>query len=131
MITARGIKMVRPIFAALVVVTFFATNGAEAAPGYSSNPYLNYSCKDLRFAAEAEAARADHDPGVKKNTGSNNTTSDDARTTVFWPKAFFSNVSGQRAVELSHLKDKLISIEQASIQGQCEIQFDGPRPPGA
>jgi hypothetical protein len=123
--------MVRPIFAALFVVTFFAANGAEAAPGYSSNPYLNYSCKDLRLAAEDVAARAERDSGVKNDTGSNNTTSDEARTTVIWPKAFFANVSGQKAVELSHLKEELISIEQASIEGQCEIQFDGPRPPGA
>jgi hypothetical protein len=111
-------------------VTFFAANGAEAALGYSSNPYLNYSCKDLRLAAEAASARAEQDSGVKNDTSSNNTTSDHARA-VFWPKAFFANVSGQKAVELSHLKEELISIEQASIQGQCEIQFDGPRPPGA
>jgi hypothetical protein len=40
-------------------------------------------------------------------------------------------LSQEADVELSHLKEELISIEQASIQGQCEIQFDGPRPPGA
>jgi hypothetical protein len=69
-------------------VTFFAANGAEAAPGYSSNPYLNYSCKDLRLAAEAASARAEQDSGVKNDTSSNNTTSDHARATVFWQRHF-------------------------------------------
>jgi hypothetical protein len=122
--------MARTIFAALLIAVVAAEN-AQAASEYASNPYLNYSCRQLRRAAEQAAARAEQETGVKNDTGSTSAPADEAGPRIIWPKAFFANVSGDKAVELSQLKQELISIEKASIQGQCDLQFDGPRPPGA
>jgi len=106
---------------------FLAIISAEAGASNLANPYLNHSCDDLARAAADVSRRADKDVGIKSDPSPN----DAAETIISWPKAFFANVSGEKALDLSHLKKEMIAIEQASIDGQCEIQFVGPRPPGA
>ncbi len=120
---------------ALSIVTILFTAGLSAAicveagaSEYQHNPYLNYSCKDLALAATDVARRAKEDVGIRSNTLPNKTAGE---STIFWPKAFFANVSGEKASDLSHLKEDMISIEKASVEGECQIQFEGPRPPGA
>jgi len=123
--------MPRTIVIALVATGLLAGNSAKAGaadPDFQRNPYLTYSCKELVLAATQASVRADEDVGIKSDATSKNAAGE---TTIFWPKAFFANGSGEKATDLSHLKQEMISIEQASVQGQCQIQFDGPRPPGA
>jgi hypothetical protein len=121
--------MVRRFVTVLIATGSLAGVSVQAETAhYQSNPYLNYSCKDLIAAATDVSARAERDSGVKNDTNPNNT---DGEFIVLWPKAFFATMDGEKATDLSHLKQEMISIEQASIEGQCEIQFDGPRPPGA
>jgi hypothetical protein len=127
--TERGNKMARRIATAAVAAALSATiSGAAGASEYQHNPYLNYSCKDLALAATDVARRAEEDVGIRSDALPNNAAGE---PTIFWPKAFFANVSGEKASDLSHLKEEMISIENASVEGECEIQFKGPRPPGA
>ncbi len=126
--------MARTIVTALVTAGILAAGlsaiiSAEAeALDYRHNPYLNYSCKDLVAAATGVSQRAEQDVGVKGDTPLQNAA---GQFTIFWPKAFLANMSGEKASDLSHLKKEMISIEEAAIEGECQIQFDGPRPPGA
>lgn len=126
----EGRKMARRIVTALGAAALSAAISAQAgASDYQHNPYLNYSCKDLALAATDVSRRAEADVGVQKHdTIPNNAAGE---FTIFWPKAFFANVSGEKAADLSRLKEDMISIEKASVDGQCQILFDGPRPPGA
>jgi hypothetical protein len=127
-------KMARTIVTGLAIAGLLASGlsaaiAAEAeAPDFQHNPYLKYSCKDLVAAAAHAARRAEQDVGVKSETALH---SEAGETTIFWPKAFLVKASGGKASDLSRLKEDMISIEQAAIEGECQIQFDGPRPPGA
>jgi hypothetical protein len=127
-------KMARRIAIALATVGLFtaglsAAISAEAdASHYEHNPYLNYSCKDLALAATDVSRRAEEEVGVKRDTVQKN---DSGELTIFWPRAFSAKVSGKEASDLSRLKDDMISIERAAIESECQIQFDGLRPPGA
>lgn len=123
----RLITILLPVVS-LVAAGLPAAVAADAgSPGFEHNPYLTYSCKDLILAASDASKKADQAVGVKgdqiERTG--------GEVAIFWPKAFFANLTGQKASQLSHLKHEMLSIEEASIEGQCPIQFDGPRPPGA
>ena len=126
--------MARTIAAALAIAGLLASGSSTAtsaeseAPHFRHNPYLKYSCKDLVAAAAHAARRAEEDVGVKSDTALRNEAGE---TTIVWPKAFLVKASGDKASDLSRLKDDMISIEQAAIEGECQIQFDGPRPPGA
>lgn len=129
----RGIerrnKMARRIVTVLIAAAWSAINFAEAgASEHQHNPYLNYSCKDLALAAADVAKRAEEDNGIRGDALPNNAAGE---PTISWPKAFFANVSGEKASDLSHLKEDMISIEQASVEDECQILFEGPRPPGA
>jgi len=113
----------------LVTAGLSAAISAEAdASRYQRNPYLNFSCKDLARAATGVSRRAEEDVGLESDTVQMN---ESGELTIFWPKAFFAKVSGKKASDLSRLKEDMISIEQAAIESECQIQFDGPRPPGA
>jgi len=121
--------MVRRIAAVIIALAWSATAPAEAgASEYEHNPYLNYSCKDLTVAATDLARRAEEEVGIRSKVLPNNATGE---PTIFWPKAFYANVSGEKASDLSNMKRDMISIEQASVQGECQIQFEGLRPPDA
>jgi hypothetical protein len=116
--------MARTIVTALVTAGFLAaglsvTISAEAeAPHYRHNPYPNYSYKDLVAAATGVSKRAEEDVGVKGDTALQNAA---GQFTIFWPKAFPANMSGAKASDLSHLKEDMIAIEEAAIEGECQI----------
>jgi hypothetical protein len=121
--------MVRRIATLVIAAVWWAAICAEAgASEYPRNPYLSYSCKDLALAATEIAKRAEEDIGIRIDALPNNAAGEPA---VSWPKAFSENLSGEKASDVSHLKEEMISIEQASVQGECQILFEGPRPPGA
>lgn len=124
--------MSRSFVTAMVTAGLFSAGLSAAlsaeAEGFQRNPYLNYSCKDLALAATDISRRAEADVGVNSDTVLKNKAGE---FTIVWPKAFLANVSGKTAADLSRLKEDMISIEQAAIEGECQIQFDGPRPPGA
>ncbi len=122
--------MTRMIVAVLVAgACSAAISGSAGAAEYQHNPYLNYSCQDLARAASDVARRADEDVGIRGDGRANDHAA--AEPTISWPKAFFANMNGEKASDLSHLKQDMISIEEASVEGECQIQFEGPRPPGA
>jgi hypothetical protein len=75
--------------------------------------------------AQALSSRAAIVAGAQDQKRSN-----DAVAIVFWPAAFLVGGNGQTAAELANLKGEMVAVEQASIQKKCNIQFQGPRPPG-
>jgi hypothetical protein len=49
---------------------------------------------------------------------------------IFWPAAFLVGGDKQTAAELAQMKGQMVAVEQASIQKNCGIKFEGQRPPG-
>ncbi len=121
--------MIRPILAAFILVVGLGLQWPAAiaievgAPHEQPNPYQGYSCQRLEAAAQDLARRAGQPLGNPNGRG--------VDFVVIWPRIFSTAASGAKAAKLEHLKQEMISIEQASIDGECPIQFDGLRPPGA
>ncbi len=53
-----------------------------------------------------------------------------AAVIIFWPAAFLVGGDKQTAAELSQMKGQMVAVEQASIQKNCGIKFEGQRAPG-
>ena len=92
--------------------------------------YQAYTCQQLGLEAQALSSRAAIVSGAQDQKRTNDALATTAAVIVFWPAAFFVGGNGQTAAELANLKGQMVAVEQASIQKKCNIQFQGPRPPG-
>jgi len=111
--------------AAVVVAILLICGAASAAaapqPTYvSPGKYRQYSCGQLLGAARNISARAAALAG-RKNGG--DMASRDPVVTV--PAVL--EETGRATGELATLKQELDSVEEAAIQGQCDIEFVGSK----
>ena len=76
------------------------------------------------------SARAAALSGAQDSQRTKDAVATTAAVIIFWPAAFLVGGDKQTAAELAQMKGQLIAVEQASIQKNCNIQFQGQRPPG-
>ena len=88
--------------------------------------YLNYDCPQLVREARAISTRSATLAGVRQSERTAH-ASDTSGTVIPWPRAFSLVGDENIADKLALMRGQMLAIEEASIRGQCSIQF--PRPP--
>jgi len=107
-----------------------ASSAADIAPAYVSPiTYQSFTCQQLGQEAQAISARAATLSGAQDSQRTKDAVATTAAVIIFWPAAFLVGGDKQTAAELAQMKGQLIAVEQASIQKNCNIQFQGQRPP--
>jgi hypothetical protein len=108
-----------------------ASSAADITPTYVSPvTYQSFTCPQLGLEAQAISARAAALAGAQDSQRTKDAVATTAAVIIFWPAAFLVGGDKQTAAELAQMKGQLIAVEQASIQKNCNIQFQGQRPPG-
>ena len=108
-----------------------ASSAADITPAYVSPiTYQSFTCQQLGQEAQAISARAATLSGAQDSQRTKDAVATTAAVIIFWPAAFLVGGDKQTAAELAQMKGQLIAVEQASIQKNCNIQFQGQRPPG-
>ena len=108
-----------------------ASSAADITPTYVSPvTYQSFTCPQLGQEAQAISARAAALSGAQDSQRTKDAVATTAAVIIFWPAAFLVGGDKQTAAELAQMKGQLIAVEQASIQKNCNIQFQGQRPPG-
>ena len=92
--------------------------------------YQSYTCQQLALEAQSISTRAATLSGAQDSQRTKDGWATAAAVVVFWPAAFFVGGDKQTAAELAQMKGQMVAVEQASIAKKCNIQFQGPRPPG-
>ena len=91
--------------------------------------YQNYTCSQLGEEAQRISARVAQTSGAQDQNRSNDQVATAAAIIIFWPAAFLVGGDDQNTAELARLKGEFESIEKASIQKNCNLQFAKPPPP--
>jgi hypothetical protein len=107
-----------------------ASSAADITPTYISPViYQSFTCQQLGLEAQSISARAATLSGAQDSQRTKDTVATTAAVIIFWPAAFLVGGDKQTAAELANMKGQLIAVEQASIAKNCNIQFQGQRPP--
>jgi hypothetical protein len=108
-----------------------ASSSADITPAYVSPvTYQSFTCQQLALEAQSISARAASLSGAQDSQRTRDGWTTAAAVVIFWPAAFPVGGDKQMAAELAQMKGQMIAVEQASIQKNCGIQFQGQRPPG-
>jgi hypothetical protein len=101
------------------------SSSAETVTGSYVSPlqYNTYSCQQLGEEAQRISARVAQVSGVQDKKASNDAIATTAAIILFWPAAFFVGGDDQTTAELARLKGEFEAIEKASIQKNCNLQF--------
>src|ERR1700761_8888590 len=119
------------IVALATVLAGCASSAADITPAYVSPvTYQSFTCQQLGQEAQAISARAAALSGAQDSQRTKDTVATTAAVIIFWPAAFLVGGDKQTAAELAQMKGQMIAVEQASIQKNCGIKFEGQRPPG-
>lgn len=117
---------------AALILGACASSSADVTPSYVSPVvYAAYTCQQLGLEAQAISTRAASLSGVQDSKRTQDSVATAAAIVIFWPAAFFVGGDKQTAAELAQMKGQMVAIEQASIQKNCGMKFQGPRPPGS
>ena len=117
--------------AGVAVLAGCASSSSDISPAYVSPvAFQSYTCQQLAQEAQAISQRAATLSGAQDKQRTNDGWATAAAVVIFWPAAFFVGGDKQTAAELAQMKGQMVAIEQASVQKNCGIQFQGPRPPG-
>jgi hypothetical protein len=101
-----------------------ASRSADIAPSYVSPVlYQNYTCQQIAMESQNVAAHAAEMAGAQDQKRTNDQIATGVAVVVFWPAAFFVGGDGNTAAELARLKGQMQTLEQASVQKNCGIQF--------
>lgn len=110
-----------------------AANSKDITAQYVSPiSYQNYSCQQIGAEAERVSARASELAGIQDSKATNDQVAMGVGLILFWPSLLFIKGDGQTAAELGRLKGEFDTLQQVSIQKNCNLQFrqmDPPRKP--
>jgi hypothetical protein len=91
--------------------------------------YQSYSCAQIAQEAQRVSQRAAQAAGIQDEKSTNDAVAMGVGLVLFWPGLLFIKGDGTTAAELGRLKGEFEALEQASIQKNCDIQFQRTAPP--
>jgi hypothetical protein len=87
--------------------------------------YLNFDCPQLISEARALSVRSATLAGVRPSASAADVSKTNG-TVIPWPRAFSLVGDEKIADKLALMRGQMSAIEDASIRGQCSIQFQRP-----
>lgn len=101
-----------------------ATKAKEIEAAYVSPiGYEAYNCEQLGVEAQRVSERAGQLSGQQDKQAKKDAVAVGVSLILFWPAVFFVKGDNTTAAEISRLKGEMNTIEQVSIQKQCDFQF--------
>ncbi|WP_290980743.1 hypothetical protein [Hyphomicrobium sp.] len=101
-----------------------ASAASEITPQYVSPiQYQSYSCRQIEEEASRISVRASQLAGIQDSKATSDSVAMGVGLVLFWPSLLFIKGDGQTAAELGHLKGEFDTLQQVSIQKNCNIQF--------
>lgn len=85
--------------------------------------YQSYSCQQLGEEAQRISSRVSQTSGVQDQKRTSDAVATTAAVIIFWPAAFLVSGNDQNTAELARLKGEFEAVEKASIQKNCNLQF--------
>ncbi len=117
------------IGALCLLTTGCASSSSEIGAQYVSPiQYQSYTCQQIGQEAQRVSQRAAQVAGVQDEKSTNDAVAMGVGLVLFWPGLLFIKGDGTTAAELGRLKGEFEALEQASIQKNCNIQFQRPAP---
>jgi hypothetical protein len=117
------------ISAVVVIVATLVGDARSQAETKSTyvppSAYLNYDCPQLVREARALSTRSAILAGVQQSARTADASDNDS-TVILWPGAFSLVGDKDIADKLALMRGQMLAIEEASIRGQCSIQFQRP-----
>ena len=107
-----------------VAIQGCASAASEITPQYVSPiQYQSYSCRQIEEEASRISVRASQLAGIQDSKATSDSVAMGVGLVLFWPSLLFIKGDGQTAAELGHLKGEFDTLQQVSIQKNCNIQF--------
>ena len=113
------------MLASITAAAGCAQQAAQIAPTYVSPlQFADYSCEQINSEAQRVASQATAAIGAQNQQASNDQAAMAVGLIIFWPAIFMTaGSSAAQETEIGQLKGQMQALEQASIQGNCGIQF--------
>jgi hypothetical protein len=117
----RCIGILTLIVAAMSCASSFAQNLPANAP---QTDYRNFTCDELVREGRSLSRRGFLLSGLKAGPGGTDGTRTTSAIVMVWPATVVDDK--QRSRDLALASKQMESIEEASIRGQCSVQFQRP-----
>jgi hypothetical protein len=112
------------LLSALIVSGCASTSESITASYVSPLQYQNYACPQLGEEAQRISTRVAQASGAQDQKRTNDALATTAAIIIFWPAAFLvGGGDNQNTAELARLKGEFEAVEKASIQKNCNLQF--------
>jgi hypothetical protein len=129
--TAGGLmKSVSCVVAAAIAVAGCAKGPDSISATYVSPiGYQHYTCEQISAEATRLSHKAQELAGVQQKKATGDAVAMGVGLVLFWPALFLIKGNDEKAGELARVRGEMEAIQQASIQKNCGIQFEAPKPP--
>jgi hypothetical protein len=109
------------VFAVLGTVLFCTSSSAQSSEKISSTTFNNFTCLQIAEEGRSMSKKGFVLAGLQAGTGGSEGSETKSAVVIVWPPA-------KNSEELAQADRDMNALEQASVGGQCSIQFQ--RSPG-
>jgi hypothetical protein len=123
-------KSVSCVIAAAITVAGCAKGPDSISATYVSPiGYQSYSCDQISAEATRLSHKAQELAGVQQKKATSDAVAMGVGLVLFWPALFMIKGNDEKAGELARVRGEMDAIQQASIEKNCGIEFEAPKPP--
>jgi hypothetical protein len=109
------------VFAAVGAILSCTSSLAQSSPGkISSISYNNLTCRQIAQEGRSMSKKGFVLAGMQAGTGGSDGSETKSAVVIVWP------TRATNSEKLAHADSEMNALEQASIEGQCSIQFQRP-----
>ena len=123
-------KSVSCVIAAAIAVAGCAKGPDKISATYVSPiGYQHYTCDQIAQEGMRLSNKASELAGVQQKKAQNDAVAMGVGLVLFWPAMFLIGGNDEKTAELARVRGEMEALQQASIQKNCGIQFEAPKPP--
>jgi hypothetical protein len=122
-------KTVSCVVAAAIAVAGCAKGPDSISATYVSPiGYQHYSCEQIAAEATRLSNKASELAGIQQKKANSDAVAMGVGLVLFWPAMFMIRGNDEKTAELARVRGEMEAIQQASIEKNCGIQFEAPKP---